>query len=371
MGEDDAADQRVGRVVKLDGGRKAGALVVRSGIVSSASSVAASIGGSRLGLGLERQARQQIGDPGIVAAGDPEGGEPRQHVDPAGEIPCLAECVAQSPPGVREAGVKGHGRKLRQQPAAVVVGSALAQGALEVGGGGLGVAFLSGLLGRALQQRAGPMVARGRQCSRWPATFCGRRIERGQGARRLAVQALALRRDDPELDCGSDQRMREALPLGTEDPGCGERRRGQSPGPRAPSRRPPQPRAAGAPSPITDCAAAAARSRGVSSDSNRRTVSTVSALTGAAPCVQSRTAHGPCSATWRPSSLKSHGLPSTDLWQSRHTAIDVSGAWWRIRVAAPRGDNGCGRSATPSARRPAGSAGPLPHEDRRSARRRR
>ena len=183
----------------------------------------------------------------------------------------------------------------------------------------------------------------GRVCSRWPATSTA-----GASSDASAFAASRWRRSRSagtipsliaEATSGWAKRSPSApkMPAAVSDSRAVTRSSSSIPATAATA-------CCGASSPITDCAAATARSRGVSSESNRRTVSTVSALTGAASWVQSLTAQGPCSATCRPSSESSHGFPSTDRWQSRHTAIDVSGAWRRIRVAAPRGDNGCGCS---------------------------
>ena len=76
MREDDPADQRVGRGLKIDRGRKPGAVAVTLGDRQQRIERRGLDRGSRLGLGLECQARQQVRDPGVVAAGDAQGGEP-------------------------------------------------------------------------------------------------------------------------------------------------------------------------------------------------------------------------------------------------------------------------------------------------------
>ena len=118
-------------------------------------------------------------------------------------------------------------------------------------------------------------------------------------------------------------------------------------------------------SPATASASRIRRSRGVELRQRRRTTPVI----GGPSKFEEQTALGPCSASSRPSSPSSHGLPATTRRQSAAMSSGVPGASRSISVRRPRRSAAAGAARSPNGPRRAGSGDPPPHPGRRRARR--
>ena len=194
VGEYDAPEQRVGRGGELDRLRAAPALGITARVRDQRVECGGLDGHLHVRVRLRRElAFDQLCEFGVAAARHAQPREPGQDVDPAPWEKRLAQALPQAVPRTGEAGVECRRRQLREDEAVLVVGGALALGALQVPDGSRRGATPGGI-GRRGPQRQG-----------YPGVFGGLASQQMR-RRRLSARTLL----DQRLACGSVK----ALPLG-------------------------------------------------------------------------------------------------------------------------------------------------------------